>query len=129
MERLNTNVRALDGSLQQAPKILKAIRVYRSINVCFGMVNNLVGVLGKAIIRFQRIGVQFRTGRYMFPNLAMEMMLPSSINDRRTDFARLTIQQPKHDSLAHRAAPANLFFPFSTVHVARLTADERLVSF
>jgi len=42
MKRLDRNVGAFDGPLEQAPEVLHAVRVNRAINLYFCVVNGLV---------------------------------------------------------------------------------------
>ena len=42
MERLDTNVRTLDGALQETPEVLQAIRVYIILHVGFRRICDLV---------------------------------------------------------------------------------------
>jgi len=46
MERLNTNVRALDGALQETPKVLQAVSVNIAVNIRLRMVDHFVRVFG-----------------------------------------------------------------------------------
>ena len=46
MKRRNEDVRSVDGALQMAPEILHAVRVDMAFDVLYGVVNDLVNVLG-----------------------------------------------------------------------------------
>ena len=129
MKRFHTNIRALDGSLQEALKVLQAIRVNRAINVGFGVVNHFGRILVKAIIRLQRIGVEFRTRRNVLANRTVKVMLPARAYNRGTNLACLTVEQTKHNRTAHRSTPVDLFGAFISVHVAGFPADEGLTCF
>src|SRR5438067_2307516 len=102
MKWLNRYVSAFDGSLQEAPEILKPIRMHVPVNICLGMIDNLVRVLVKPVIRLQRISVEFGTWSDTLP---------------------------EHNSLSHRATSPNHFLASSGVHIPRFAADESLVSF
>ena len=51
MKRFHTHIRARDAALQQRPEVLKAVRVYATIHVLHGMVNNLVRVIARRVRR------------------------------------------------------------------------------
>src|SRR5665213_2744328 len=99
MKRLNANIRAADGTLQETPEVLQTIRMDRSVNVLLGMVHDFMGVFIQTIVRFQRIGVQFRSRRDVLTNLVMKVMLPACADYRSVDFASLALKQAEHNSL------------------------------
>jgi hypothetical protein len=45
VERLDADIGAVDGTLEQAPEVLQAIRVNNAIDVLLSMVDNLVNVV------------------------------------------------------------------------------------
>lgn len=56
MEGLNAHVGSVDTALQEAPEILAIVRVNVAINVCFGVVNYLMGELTRqSVVRLQSI--------------------------------------------------------------------------
>ena len=75
MERLNTDVSALDSSLQETPEILQFIRVHVSVDICLGMVDDLVRLLIQSVVRLQRVGVKLRTGCDRLANAALKLTL------------------------------------------------------
>jgi hypothetical protein len=44
MERLNGNIGAFQSALYETPKVFQSVRVYLSVNVFLGMVNDSVSV-------------------------------------------------------------------------------------
>ena len=60
MERLNTNVRALDGALQETPEVLQAIRVNIAVHVRLRVVDDLVSVFRvQSIVGLQLVAQRF----------------------------------------------------------------------
>ena len=50
MKRFDTNVRSLDGSFKEAPKVLQPVSVNIIVHVDFGVVYYLVRILIKVIV-------------------------------------------------------------------------------
>src|ERR1051326_408486 len=99
MERLDTNVRALDGAFQETPEVLQAVRVDRAIDIGFGVVNHFVSVLVKAVIGLQRIGVKFRSGLHVLADDFVKLMLSACTYNGRANLASLTVEKSEYDSL------------------------------
>ena len=59
MKRLDTHVPALDGALRQAPEVFEFVRVDRTINIRFRVIDHFVSVFRiEPIVGLQRIGVK-----------------------------------------------------------------------
>src|SRR5450432_2181120 len=59
MKRLDVNVGAFKGALQEAPEVLQTVSVNQSVCVAFQMVNDLVEIISlHAVIRVQRVCVE-----------------------------------------------------------------------
>ena len=60
VERFDANICALQGSLEQAPKVLHSVRVNNFVpNVGFGVVDDLMGILSKEpFIGLQLVSVE-----------------------------------------------------------------------
>src|SRR3954471_11215707 len=130
MKRLNTNVRAFDSPLQQAPKVFEFVGMNVAIYVRFGVVDNLVRVVCvKAIVGFQRVGEYFGADLNALANLLLNVFLPASSNYGRANLASIPVQQSEHDSLTHGTATLDVFHAPVSVHVPCLAADERFVRF
>src|ERR1019366_68092 len=110
MKRFDTNIRALDGSLQETPEIFHAVRVNDAINVGFGVVHNLVGILIKTVIGLQRIRVQRRSSFYVVAHDGLKVTLAPRANVVSANLASLAFEQSEHNRLAYRAALPSLKF-------------------
>ena len=63
VERFDTDISAFELALEQAPEILQPVCVNLSVNVAFGMVDNLVleSLLLESLIGHESIGVDGRS--------------------------------------------------------------------
>ncbi len=129
MKRFHANVGSADTALEQAPEVLKAIRVNSPVNVLNGVVHNLVGVVsGQSFIRAQRVGVQRGSCFDMLADFRLQSVLLAVRHDRGTNLP--TALKDSHDSrLVLRASTRNAAFAFADVHVASLATNEGLVYF
>ena len=130
MKWLDTHVGSANGSLQETPEVFESVRVARSVNVCFRVVDNLVGILGvQPIVGLQRIGVESSALRYVIPDLGLKVMLAPKVYDGRANLASLSFKQTEHNSLTNWAASGYLCRSFVRVHVAGFTADKGFIRF
>jgi hypothetical protein len=61
MERFDGYIGALEGALQETPEVLKAIGMDLAINVCLGVIDDVVNVVtAESLIGEMRVGVQGR---------------------------------------------------------------------
>jgi hypothetical protein len=61
VERLNADVGSLDGSLEQAPEILQTVGVDATVNVSFGVVDELMGLsVAQQLVGLVGVGVDVR---------------------------------------------------------------------
>ena len=67
MERLNANVGAFEGALQQAPEVLEAVGMNPTANIGNGMVKDFMLVpFGKPIVGLQGISIDRRAFSNVF---------------------------------------------------------------
>src|SRR5277367_3161519 len=98
MERLDTNICALNGALQKTPEVLQTIGVDVAVHICFCVVNHFVGVFGlQSIVGFKRIGHQFRSWRNVLADLTVKMPFAACADYGRANPASLTIQQAEYN--------------------------------
>jgi hypothetical protein len=108
MERHHENVRAVDGPLEVTPEILHAVRVDMTLNVLYGMVNNLVNVLGiQAFIRLQGISEQLGSGFDMCFDMGLERLFLATFN-HRCSYRPTTLQNAYHHRLVLATSPGYL---------------------
>src|SRR5438132_1694751 len=129
MERFHTHISSLDGSLQKRPEILKPVRVDRTIDIGFRVVNYLVGVFIEIIVGLQRVCIKGRFRLNVFADLSMKMMLAPGAYNGSANLPGFAFQKTEYNRLSHRAASVNLLFSFVLVHKASRTADKSLVGF
>src|SRR5579863_3404502 len=129
MERLDTNIRALDGTLQETPEVLQPVRVNHAVNVGLGVIHNLVSVFVKAIVGLQRIGVECGLRLHVLTDRRVKVMLPPRADYRRANLPSLALKQAEHDSLAHRPTAFDLFRSLVRVHKSCFATDEGFVGF
>lgn len=130
MERLNTNVGSLDGPLQETPKVLQPVRVDRTINIPFSMIDDLMLVIAvHALIGAEFIRVKGCARLHVLADRAVDVPFAAMIDRLGVNLAGLSFQQAEYDGLAEYAATVNLFLAFISMHVAGCATDEGLVSF
>jgi len=92
VERLDGDVGAADCPLQQAPKVLKAIRVNAAIDVPFHVVHKFVRVLfRKSLINTGLIGVDFGAVLYLIQDSSLQRFAVHLRNYCSANGARFTI--------------------------------------
>ena len=88
MERLDVNVGALDGALQETPKVLNPVRMNLAVNVPFGMVDDpMYVVVSEVIVRPQRVSVDLRARDNVLSNVGAERTTLTVINGGGSDCA------------------------------------------
>jgi len=120
MKRLDTNIGALDGALQETPEFLQAVSVDGAINIGFRMVNDLVRVLIKALVGLQRILVYLGAGFNCLAHFFLKLTLLARANYRCFHLSRLTIKQARYNRLAFWPVSVDFLFALIGVHVPRL---------
>ena len=128
MKWLNRNIRALDASLQEAPEILKSVCMNLPVNILLGMVNYLMDVFIKTVIRFQRVREQFGALLYVLFNLSLKRLFVTIRNYLDSDFA-VSFKQSHHRDLATSARSRDLNFSLIAMHEPSFAADESFVCF
>lgn len=124
VERFNGYVGTLEGPLEKAPEVFQPVSVNHAVNVCFGVVDDLVRkFLIQAPIGDQFVGVNVRSLADVLLNDGLKGVLLTVLNYRRSNFAA-ALEHSDHDGLLERVV-----FPFGRVHVPCLAADEGFVHF
>ena len=76
MKRLHAHVSSLNGPLEEAPEVLKAVRVNIAANIGYCMVNDVVRILiGQAVIGPEGIGMNLRAFQDVLANVALQFAL------------------------------------------------------
>ena len=129
MERLNTNVGAIDTALQQRPEILKAVGVDATVDILDGVIDDLVGIVaGESFIREQEVSVEGGTRFDVLADLSLKDGLSAALDDHGTDLSA-TLKDAHDSHLVFSASAGDAALTNAQVHVASLAADEGLVRF
>src|SRR5216117_3843973 len=129
MERLNTDVGSMKGTLQQAPEILHRVRVDSTLNIGDRMVDDLMRVLPfQPFVGKQLVGVESRSRFDALPDFTLERLLFPILDNGSLDFTA-PLYESDHGGFALHAASGDAALPLRDVHVPRLAADEGFVNF
>ena len=134
MERLDTHVGPLNGSLEERPEVLAAIGVDLAINVALGVVDDLVRVVSvESFVGQQEIGVDCGPGSDMLPDVSLEGLLSdvrNHVGPNLGDAVLAVAVEQSHDRDLSGDAAATLdvqALPLARVHVPGLAPDVGLV--
>src|SRR5438128_6142726 len=129
MKRLHAHVGSRNATLQQRPKILKAVGMYAAIHVLSRMVHNLVRVVGcQSLIREQSVSVESRASLHMLANLCLQRTLAAIWNDSSANLFS-ALHDPHDCGFIFPASSGIPALPLAQVHVPRLPADEGFIYF
>src|SRR5262249_51633974 len=124
-----------NAALQQRPEVLAAVRVDRAVHVGFGVVDDLVRVVGsQTSVGRERIGVDGGTGFDFGAHDVLHRTTPQRVDDVQTNPAGVIAFVPLHQT-HHRDFPGEAASTLddalapSDVHVARLATDVGFVHF
>lgn len=130
MERLATDIGALDRPFEERPEILQAIRMNRAVNVPLRVVNYLMLVMAiHAVVGAQLIGVQRSAALNVFADGAMDVPFAAMSDRLSTNLAGFAFQESEHDGLTENPTTVNLLFPLVGVHIAGGATDEGFIGF
>src|ERR1700685_3629533 len=90
------------------------------------MVNYLVRELAKAVVGFQGVRVEIRSGFHVLTDQCLNICLTPRLDNLHANLSA-TLQNGCNNRFAIRPATVDLFSPFVRVHVPCLAADERLI--
>src|SRR5947208_6195552 len=128
MERLDRDVRPVQSTFQQTPKVFHALHVNRAINVLFEMVNNLVRVIiadGKRI-RSQFIRVDHRALVNHIRDCVSQRIL-AAVGNHSSAYHPVAFQHSHNDGLTPIVFAYFAFETLRLVHESCLAADERFI--
>jgi hypothetical protein len=129
VEGLNTDVGAVQATLQKTPEVFHRVGVNVAVNVLDGVVDDLVLIVGIQTV----IGEQFiaEDGRASFDALAdcaLKFFLTASLNVVNNNLPA-TLNHSEHNFFPVRPATLNFFYSLALVHVPRLAADKGFIDF
>src|ERR1039458_4840413 len=129
MERLYAHIGSRDATLQQRPKVLKAVGVNAPIYVLGRVVDYLMCVFtGEAVIGKQRVSVE-RSSRFdMLFHFRLEDILSARTNNHGADFTA-ALKNSHDGGFVFAACSCDPALALAQVHVSSLTADESFVGF
>ncbi len=117
MERLDAHISSSDTALQEAPEVFESVGVNASVNVAFGVVDNLVCEgWPQVLVGHERIGVDRAAFLDVSPNLTVERVLGAIRNDSSANLSECRVREPcrqrqwtPSDSVAAERAYCELF--------------------
>lgn len=128
MERFDTDICAVDATLQEAPKVLNTVCVYATINILHGRVYYLMRVLAcQSALREQFIGVEGRTRLDMLLDFAVKC-LPCPVRNDLSANLSAALKNSHHCGFVFAACASDTALFNIKVHIASLTAYESFVS-
>lgn len=135
VERGDGDIGATETPLEQAPKVLHAVRVNRPVDILAGMIDGRMNVrAAKAAVVAGFIGIDGRTDTDLAANVqhhraAVSLATHNGCPNATRLIVRSALQDAMHRSLANRAASTNDAPAFGFVHVSRQTTDECGIGF
>lgn len=134
MLRIDRNVSSVNRPLEQAPKILKPVRVTSARDVGGRVVDHFVNVvLSQRVVAGVRVGVNHRALFDVVGDLSGERRALAIGDDGGADLAatlfRTPIENAVNDVLASHATRHDLPLAAAGVHVGRLATDIAFVAF
>ena len=130
MELFHARVSSLEAALEQAPEVFESVSVNLSVNVLFGVVNDLVleSLFPESLIRHERIGVD-RTPRFdVGTNGRLESVFFATAYNRPANFST-AFQNADDGHFVFCAGLSNPALTLLGVHEASGTANESFVYF
>lgn len=134
MERFDANIGSANRALEQAPKVFDSIGMHVATDICFHVVDDVVGVfLIKTDIRGKLIGEKLAFRLDGFSDLTLDCRGRNVLNDLSAHLAdriaSVAFQHSHDDSLACGATALDALRSFVLVHVAGLPADIGFIGF
>jgi hypothetical protein len=130
MERFNANVGPFQSTLEKTPKVFESVGVNLSVNVAFGMVNNLMceSLLLESHIGHECIGVDRAACCDVTVDFSMHFFFATVAYDVSANFS--TTFQDAHDgSFILGASLSNPAIALFGMHVSGKTTNKSLVYF
>lgn len=131
MERFDTYVGAAQSALQEAPEVLQTVCMNVSLDVGFGVVDELVDIIGaESEVGVRFVGEQVRARFDVLLDRHIQTRPASIIQNGNTDLSS-ALQHGVNRNLADSAATFALHDALLAVivHVANLAANEGLIDF
>ena len=130
MERLDADVGSFQSALEEAPEVFESVGVNLSVNVLFGMVNDLVlePLMLESLIGHERIGVDRAACFDVSANVGLQRMLFAIGNDGGANFTA-TFQDAHDGGFVFGASLSNPALVFVGVHEASRATNEGFVYF
>jgi hypothetical protein len=129
VERLDTDVCAVQAAFKRAPEILHRVGVDVAVHILDSMVNNSVLEVSLQTIVGQKFVTEDRGASLnALTNDALKLLLPASLNMVNYNLAA-TLDHSKYNFFAIRATTLDFLRTLSFVHIAGLAADESLIDF
>jgi hypothetical protein len=129
VEGLDTNVGAMQTTLQETPEVLHRVGVDVSVNILYGVVNDgVLIIVFKTVVRFQFIGEDCCPGFDVFAYLLLQFRFATAIDDHCSHVA-FSLDHSEYHGLILPAWTGDDALAFSFVHVPGFAADECFIYF
>src|SRR6266700_3015977 len=130
VELFHAYVGSFEAALEQAPEVFESVGVNLSVNVFFGMVNDLVleSLFSESLIGHERIGVDRAASFDVSANLSLQSVFFAIADDRTANFSA-AFQDANDGHFVFCASLSNPALALVGVHEASRTADESFVYF
>src|SRR5271155_3587712 len=130
MEWLDANVGSLQLALEQAPEVFHTVGVNLSINVLFGVVDNLVleSLLLESHVGHERIGIDRAASFDVSANIGLQKMFLAIADDSSANLTT-AFKNALNSSLVFGTSIGNPALAFVSVHVSGKAANESFVNF
>ena len=128
VERLDTDVRAMELPLYQTPEIIHCVRVDVSTGVLYGVIyDGMLIMHGQPVIGFQSVAEQRRTRLYVIANALVKFMFATRRDGERADVTA-ALHHAESDGLVRATSASDGTLALRPMHVARFATNERLVN-
>src|SRR5580658_6587371 len=96
MKRLDADIGSLQTAFQETPEVFHPVGMDLPVRVSFSVVDDFVSVFIQAIVRFQFIAVDGRSGFHMLTDVGLDSGLAPIRNDGGA-YLTVTLQNGGHD--------------------------------
>ena len=139
MERLDSNVGALQGPLQERPEVFDALGVNLAAHILFNVIYGFVDIVRglESEVRGRCVGIDLRAAFDVIQDFILQSLAAHVGNNLRPDLAALAVQHPEHRNLRgvfFGSFPVREFVPTTgqfesatRVHFAGIAAHESLI--
>src|SRR6266576_3846766 len=132
VERVNADVGALDGALQERPEVFKTVGVDLPLDIAMGVVHDLMLIhFLQALVGPEGVSKERRPQLHLLADLLLQILFANAAHDRcrnaRLLLSLAALQHPEHGNLVHAASPTHNALLLAEVHEPRRATEEAFV--